>query len=72
VAVVISVSYAALWEGTRERERQRVAARGEAGAPGGGRRRPWRRAHGNSVVSPPPGALPLYSGEACTLTPSPS
>jgi hypothetical protein len=46
VTVVIPISYTTLWEATRERERQEAAARAGADAPGGGRRRSWRRDRG--------------------------
>jgi hypothetical protein len=52
--MVIPVSYAALREATRERERGRGGVQDRADAPGDGRRWPWRRARGNSVFSPPP------------------
>jgi hypothetical protein len=39
---------------------------------GGGRRRPWRRARGCVVVHLLLQGSPLYNGEWCTLTPSPS
>jgi hypothetical protein len=71
VMVVIPVSYAALREATRERERQRAAARRRPVHQGGGRWRPWRRACGMCCASPPPGT-PLYIvGRGCTLTPPP-
>jgi hypothetical protein len=46
--MVIPVSYAALREATREREAG-VADQEDAGALGGGRRRPWRKGSWNYV-----------------------
>jgi hypothetical protein len=38
---------------------------------GGGRRRPWREAHGNSVMRVLQGGGALYSRKGVHLTPSP-
>jgi hypothetical protein len=58
IAVVIPISYLALQEATREREREAGAADQRRPAHlGGGRRRPWREARGNSVMRALQGAF---------------
>jgi hypothetical protein len=55
--MVIPVSYAALREVTRERERGRAAEKRGPAHQGGGRRRPWREARGIYVLRALQGAF---------------